>query len=426
MIDFSLTEEQLLLQRTAREFAEKELKPIDEEIQRLERERAKYNSWEICREAIKKGTALGFTKMIIPEKYGGLGRGLLDHVIVQEELSAIGGGPAGYLIATFVAPIMMGGTEAQKEKWLRRICEAETFILASAGNEPDVAGSNFLCPFPDPKIGIKTFAKREGDEYVINGAKAAFCTNAGIADAYFVMTRTDLSKPTQLSSAIFYVPADTPGLSFGKTTEMLGGGIAPHAEVYLDDVRVPAENRIGGGDGDGFSSLFVLKSMPYLGTGLASSFVGLARAAYDYARDYAKQRMSWGVPIINHQLVSSKLADMYVDYETARYLTWNAAWAIDNGSPMANVKALAAKTHAVEVAIRNSEKAVKILGGYGVTKEYKTPGFLCAAWGGWSCDGTGDMLRLAMMNFLEGPPFPPPGAAGGGPPPGGGFPGMGK
>jgi alkylation response protein AidB-like acyl-CoA dehydrogenase len=276
-----------------------------------------------------------------------------------------------------------------------------------------VAGSNFLCPYPDPKLGIKTFAKREGDYYVINGSKAAFCTNAGVADAYYVMARTDLTKPPFMSTAVFWVPADTPGLSFGKKTEMIGGGAMQQAEVFLDDVRVPVGNRIGG-DGD-LSNLFVMKTMPYLGTGLAAIYVGLSRAAYEYALDYAKERISWGVPIIQHQAVSLKLADMYVDVQTARLMTWDAAYAVDSGDHLAHVKALAAKTHAVDVAIKVAENAVKILGGYGVTKEYKTAGYLCKAWMGWSCDGTRDMLRLAMMNFME----PPPGfGAPGDPPPG--------
>ena len=294
-----------MLQATAKDFAEQELKPAVAEIQRLKREHISHRPWDVCKEAVKKGTELGFAKLLIPEQYGGLGRGCVDHVIIQEELSIAGGGITGYFAATFPMMLVLGGTEEQKHRWLPQMCSSDVFILASAGNEPDVAGSDFLCPFPDPKLGIKTSARREGDEYVINGSKAAFCTHAGIANAYFVMARTDFSRPMRETSSIFYVPADTAGLSFGKNTEMFGQCAMHHCEVYLDDVRVPAENRIGG-EGD-LSSLFVMKCLPYFGTGLAATYTGIARSAYEYALTYARERKSWGRPIVNHQAVALKI-----------------------------------------------------------------------------------------------------------------------
>ncbi|MBD3321190.1 MAG: acyl-CoA dehydrogenase [Chitinivibrionales bacterium] len=388
-----------MLQATARDFAQQELKPAVAEVQRLKRANIPHQPWDVCKDAVKKGAELGFNKLLIPEQYGGLGRDCIDHVIIQEELATAGGGITGYFAATFPMMIVIGGTEEQKNRWLPEICSSEVFILASAGNEPDVAGSDFLCPYPDPKIGIKTFARREGDEYIINGCKAAFCTHAGVADAYFVMARTDLSRPMRESSSTFYVPADTPGLSFGKNTEMLGQCTMHHSEVYLDDVRVPETNRIGG-EGE-LSSLFVIKCLPYFGTGLAAIYTGLARAAYDYASAYAHERKSWGQPIVRHQAVTLKLADMLVNIEAARLMTWDAACAIDSGSHLANMKSTAAKTLAVDTAIQCAENAVKILGGYGVAEEYETVRMLQDAWMGYSCDGTRDTLRLGMMAFLE-------------------------
>jgi alkylation response protein AidB-like acyl-CoA dehydrogenase len=179
---------------------------------------------------------------------------------------------------------------------------------------------------------------------------------------------------------------------------MLGQCTMHHSEVYLDDVRVPAANRIGG-EGE-LSNLFVVKCLPYFGTGLAAVYTGIARSAYEYALRYAQERRSWGRPVVRHQAVALKLADMLVAIQAARAMTWDAAAAIDAQSPQANMKAVAAKTFAVDTAIQCAGDAVKILGGYGVAEEYDTVRMLKDAWMGYSCDGSRDMLRLSMMAFL--------------------------
>jgi acyl-CoA dehydrogenase len=296
--------------------------------------------------------------------------------------------------------IITGGNEAQREKWLREITSAECYVLASAGNEPDQAGSDALCPYPDPQVGLKTLARRDSDDYIINGVKAAFITNAGIADSYFVSARTDLAKPPQESTSFFYIPADLPGIVVSKRTELIGWKMAHNAEVRFENVRVPRECLLGE-EGMGMP-IFLMRSLPYIGVGFAACYVGLARAAYEYALEYAKTRISWGTPIINHEAVASKIADMYVNVQAARLMVWDAAHSIDSGSPMAALKAPAAKTFATEAAIQNAEMAVKILGSYGITREYKTSKLLNDAWIGWPCDGTNDMLRLHMVNFLAG------------------------
>jgi len=399
-ISFSLSEEQQLMQKTARDFAQNEIKPVVEEIEK--RDPTKVIPWDLCRDMYRKATGLGFTTLLIPEKYGGQGRTDIDNVILMEELGAVDLGiAAGYFNQTVTSPVILlsGATEAQCDKWLTELCSLDAPIISSAGNEADVAGSDAFCPYPDPKIGMKTYAKRDGDEYVINGSKAAFCTNAGIADYYFVMARTDMTKPAIESTSLFFIPRDTPGLSVGKKTEMIGWKTAQHAEVFLDDVRVSSESLIG--EKEGNVGLFFLEALPHLAAGLAACYVGLARAIYEYAFDYAKQRVSWGQPIINHQAVALKLADMYVDTQAARLMVWDLAYAADTRSPQALFKGPAAKTFAVDVAIKNAQSAVKILGAYGVTTEFKTAKYLGDAWVGDSCDGTRDMLRLNMMNALS-------------------------
>lgn len=401
MIDLSLSKEQEMLRNTARVFAEKEIRSVAEEIDNMEFSQC--NPWEKVRPIYKKATELGFTTLLIPEQYGGGGMGCLENALLQEELAAVDIGIASaYFNLTVTGPMLIiaGGTEEQKQKWLREICEAETYIISSAGSEPDQAGSDSLCPSPDPKLGMRTLAKKEGEDYIINGAKAAFITNAGIADSYYIIARTDLEKPPFESTSLFYVPAGTPGISFGKRTKLTGWRTAHNAEVFLDNVRVPKECMLGE-EGLGLP-IFIVRSLPYIGIGFAACHVGLARAAYEYALEYSKQRISWGVSIINHQSVAAMIGDMYVDQQAARLMVWDAAYSADAKSDLAAIKAPCAKTFAVDVSIKNAETCVKVLGSYGITKEYKAAKLLNDAWIGWSCDGTNAMLRLHMVNFISG------------------------
>lgn len=415
MIDFSLTEEQKMLQKTARDFAHNEIKPAVDEIRLMDRKQ--FTPWDKVKPVYQKGAELGFTNLLIPEAYGGMGMSCMDNVILMEELGAVDLCiAASYFNVSITAPVifMFGGNEAQKKKWLTALTTSTDHVLASASSEPNVAGADSFCPFPDPRIGLKTFARRDGDDYIISGSKSAFSTNAGAAKTYFVMARTDLSKPGFLSTSMFCVPADTPGLKVGKKTELIGWKTGMHAEVFLDEVRIPVENRIG--EEGANSGLFFLKALPYIAGGLAACYVGMARAAFEYAFEYAHQRVSWGQPIANHQAVALKLADMLVDIEAARLMVWKLAYAADTGDPTAaTVISPAAKTFAVDVAIKNAERALRILGGYGVAEEYETGKFLTDAWIGDSCDGTRDMLRLNIINFLRMskgllPGGPPPGA----------------
>ena len=432
MVDFTLSDEQRMLQDTARAFARDEIRPAAARI--LKRPDG-VTPWDLFRDTYAHACDLGFTRMLIPERYGGVGGSCLDNVIVMEEFGAADAGiAASYLAVSTTAPIIIvkAGTEEQKRDWLGEICASRDHVLASASSEPNVAGADSFSPDPNPAIGLRTTARLQGDHYVLNGTKAGFSTNAGAAKSYFIMARTDPTRPAFESTSLFYVPASSPGLRVGKKTELIGWKTAMHAEVYLDDVRVPVGHRIGA-EGSNMG-LFFMEVLPYLASGLAAAYVGLARAAFEYAFEYAHQRVSWGKPIVEHQAVALKLADMVADLEAARLMVWKLAWAADRGdAEAAGMLSPAAKTFAVDVAIRNAERALKILGGYGVAADYDTGRFLTDAWIGDSCDGTHDLLRLAIVNFLRmmrayggapgagGPP--PPGA--GGPPGSGGPPGTG-
>jgi len=399
-----------MLQQTARDFAASQIAPCAERIRQAE---GAIDPWDEVRPVFLRAAELGFTNLLIPEQHGGVGGSALDHAIVMEELGAADHAIAStYLNISTVAPLIIlhGGTDEQRAAWLPEIAGADDFVLASASSEPDVAGADSFCPSPDPSIGLKSTAMRDGEHYVINGAKSGFSTNAGAARGYFVMARTDLSLPARASTAMFFIPADTPGLTVGKRTRLSGWETACQAEVVLEDVRVAADRRVGGEGSDAGQIFF--RILPFLASGFAATFVGLARAAFDLAFAYAHERVSWGKPIIEHQAVALKLADMAVEIEAARLMVWRAAAGADSGDFRAGaLYSPAAKTLAVDTAISCAEKAMKILGSYGITREYPAARMLNDAWIGDSCDGTRDMLRLNIITAMRM-------AAAGGPPPG--------
>ncbi|MBA3581855.1 MAG: acyl-CoA/acyl-ACP dehydrogenase [Gammaproteobacteria bacterium] len=398
MVDFTLSEEQLMLQKTARDFAQKEIKPIVEKLHHLGDDT---DPWPLCKPMVQKGVELGFTKLFVPEEYGGIGATLFDTTLILEELGAADVSIAAdyfSLTASMALLLMVGGNDEQKKRIFGQIDASDCFMFSGAQSEPNVAGSELFCPYPDAKFGMKTQAKREGDHYILNGQKSAFITNAGISDAYFILARTDSSKPQVEGVSIFYVPANAPGLQIAKRTKLIGWHTSYHAEVYLDNVKVPVTDRIGEEGG----ALMLFAQLPQMPVCLAACFIGLARASYEYALQYAKERNSWGQPIIEHQAVALKLADMYCDLQAARLMVWDAAKAVEtNPFEAGTLKGPAAKTMAVDVAIKNAERAMQILGGYGVAKEYSTGRFLNDAWVGYACDFTRDVLRLGMVGFLK-------------------------
>jgi alkylation response protein AidB-like acyl-CoA dehydrogenase len=270
-------------------------------------------------------------------------------------------------------------------------------VLGGAQSEPNVAGSELMMGGMDKSFGPRLSARREGDDWLLNGQKSAFITNAGVADAYFIIARTDPDKPPIEGLTIFHVPADAPGLAIGRNTELIGWPLTHHAELNFDNVRAAPDAVIG--DVGGAAMIFA--QLPEMGICLAACFVGLARAAYDYALSYARERQSLGQPIASHQAVALKLAEMAIELQTARLMVWDAARACET-DPMAAAmfKGPAAKAKAVDVAIRNAQLCVEILGGYGVTREYEAGRFLNDAWIGYSCDFTRDILHLSIARML--------------------------
>jgi alkylation response protein AidB-like acyl-CoA dehydrogenase len=398
MIGFTPTEEQQQLMETARGFASKHIRPL---VQRVRHEGAPDDPWPLVKPVFEAGAGLGFTRLFVPQAMGGMGGTCMDAVLLLEELGAADVGIASdYFALTACMPLMaMRAGSASGETFVKRFAEAPAMVLAGAQSEPDVAGSELMMAGPDPAFGPKLEARETEDGWVLSGRKSAFITNAGAADAYFIIARTDPEQPVFTGLSIFLVPAGTPGLHVGKKTKLIGWPLTTHAELVLDDVHLPADALIGQRGGAAMTFAMV----PEMPIGLAACFVGLARAAFDHAKDYAAQRRSIGRPIMQHQTVALKLAEMAINVETARLHVWQAAAACES-DPMRAAMLLApmAKATAVDMAIRNAELAVQVLGGYGVTTEYDAGRYLNDAWIGWSCDFTRDVLHLGIAQALTG------------------------
>lgn len=245
---------------------------------------------------LRAAAQVGLPGLLLPEQHGGAGRSCLDNALVQEELGAVDAGVAGALSLTMSVPSMLlaaGGPE-QLARWVPRLLAEAPLVLAGALSESDVAGSDLFDPMADPSHGIRTWATRDGDGWIISGEKSGWVTNGGLAGVYLVFARTSSDGPAATTTTAFWVEADAPGLSVGARSELLGLRSAAHAPVHLDAVRVPDSDRIGG---VGQGLVLMQTTTPGMAVGLAATFVGVARAALDVALDWSQQRRSWGQSI---------------------------------------------------------------------------------------------------------------------------------
>lgn len=398
MIGFTPSEEQQQLIRTARGFAERHVRPL---VQRVKHEGAPDDPWPLVKPVFEEGAALGLTRLFVPEEQGGMGGSCLDAALMLEEIGAADVGIASdYFALTACMPLMaMRAGSASGAAFVERFAATPAMVLAGAQSEPDVAGSELMMAGPDAAFGPKLAARETDSGWVLSGRKSAFITNAGAADAYFIIARTDPEQSVFSGLSIFLVPAGTEGLSVGNKTRLIGWPLTTHAELVLDEVHLPPEALIGTRGG----AAMTFASVPEMPICLAACFVGLARAAFEHAKGYALERRSIGRPIAQHQAVAAKLAEMAINVETARLHVWQAAAACAS-DPMRAAMLLApmAKASAVDMAIRNAELAVQVLGGYGVTREYDAGRYLTDAWIGWSCDFTRDVLHLGIAQAVLG------------------------
>ena len=347
MLGFDPTPEQEALREMAHKFAANEIRP-----RAAEWDRDGIFPLELFRKAFDLGLMTGF----IPESFGGEGLTLLDTCILEEEISWGCSGVATSMNANALAlgPILLAGTEAQKRAFVQPFA-AEFRFSSFCLTEPG-AGS-------DPG-GIATTARRDGDGYLLNGRKC-FITNGAHASQYTVFASTDRSRGHKGLSA-FVVPRETPGVSSGKKEDKMGQRASETSDVLFEDVRVPEANRLGA-EGEGFK--IAMRTIDYARAGVAAMAVGVARAAYEHAADYSRQRVQFGQPIAMNQAIHFLLADMATDIEAARLLTWKAAWLADQGKRNTKESSFA-KAFAADLAMRAATDAVQIFGGYGYMKDY--------------------------------------------------------
>jgi acyl-CoA dehydrogenase len=347
MIDFSLSDEQRQFRDLAREFAEKEIAPKA----RHHDETGEY-PWEICRKAWE----LGLMNTHIPAEYGGLGLGVLEGVLIAEEIGrgCTGIGTAMEANTLAECPVIVAGTEEQKKKWLAPMAE-EFRLTAYCVTEPG-AGSDVA--------SIQTTARRHGDDYVLNGSKI-WITNGGVADWYFVLAYTDSSKKHRGMSA-FIVPRDSEGVEVGKKENNMGQRASDTRAVTFRDVTVPRANRIGE-EGDGWKA--AMTAFDHSRPVVASAAVGLAQCAFEHAAAYAKERQTFGAPLYKHQAIAFMIADMACAVEAARLLVRQSAWSIDQGKRNTREAAFA-KLFAADTAVKVATDAVQVFGGNGFNREY--------------------------------------------------------
>src|SRR5205807_128032 len=347
MVDFTLTDEQKALREMAHDFAVKEIRPVAWEYD-------KDGTWPT--DIIEKAWEVGLMNYQIEEQYGGAGAGYLDGCLIEEELSWGCSGIQTTLgcngLAT--APIALGGSEELKKKYLGMLTEAPK-LASFCLTEPD-AGSDVS--------GMRTTAVRKGDKYVINGSKC-FITNGGYASYFTVYAKTDKEKGHRGISC-FIVPKDDT-VTVDKKEDKMGQRASNTATISFNDTEIPAENLIGE-ENHGFK--VAMMTLDRTRPGVAAMATGIARAAFEFATEYSKQRVQFGVPIAMHQAIQFLIADMATKVHLARLATWNSAVLLDQGKRN-TLESSHAKRFAADTAMEVTTDAVQVYGGYGFIKEYK-------------------------------------------------------
>jgi acyl-CoA dehydrogenase len=400
-VSFALTEEQRELRRLAHMFAEREIRPREADADAEMRHPV---------ELVAQAHELSLMNLHVPAEYGGLGLSAFDGMLVGEELNWGCSGIGTSILANGLGagPVILFGSAEQKARWLPPLVEQPilcSFALSEPGAGSDVAA-------------LRSTAVREGDEYVLNGSKT-FITNAGHAEWAVVFAKTDPARGHRGISA-FVVPMGTPGVTIEKHLEKMGQRATDTSAFALHDVRVPAENLLGG-EGDGFK--IAMATLDFTRPGTAIGAVGVAQAAYEHALAYAKERVTFDLPIAMHQAVGFMVADMATEIQAARLLCWQAAWLLDRSLEASSAEPTTpgedgrlrrpgglgreatlassfAKRFAADMAMKVTTDAVQVLGGYGYIKEYPVEKLMRDAKLFQIYEGTSQIQRLVIAREI--------------------------
>lgn len=377
-MDFNLTEEQLMVQQAARDFAQNEL--LSGVIERDEKQ-------IFPAEQIKKMGELGFMGMMVDPKYGGSGLDTISYVLAMEEISKVDAS-ASVVMSVNNSLVCWGlqafGTEEQKQHWLPLLASGQihgAFCLS----EPE-AGSD--------ATSQKTTAIDMGDHYLVNGTKN-WITNGGTASFYIVIAQTDTEKKHKGINALI-MTKDMPGFSIGPKEHKMGIRGSDTHSLMFNDVKVPKENRIGE---DGFGFKFAMKTLAGGRIGIASQALGIASGAYELALKYSKERKAFGTEICNHQAIAFKLADMAVNIEAARHLCLKAAWDKDNHNNY-DISGAMAKLFASQTAMDTAVEAVQIHGGNGYVREYHVERMMRDAKITQIYEGTSEIQKIVISRSI--------------------------
>ena len=348
MIDYLLTEEQQMIRDLARQITDEKIRPVAAEHDKSEK-----FPWEIMK-VMAQSDLFG---VYIEQKYGGLGGGVFELCLATEEFSK---GCAGIAIcysasALGAYPIILFGTEEQKQKYLPAIAKGEK--LAAFGLTEPAAGSD--------ASALQTTAVKQGDHYVLNGVKH-FITNGGDAEIYTIIAMTDKTKGPR-GASLFVVEKGTPGFSFGKKEDKLGIRASSTRELIFDNCKVPKENLLGK---EGMGFIAAMKTFDMSRPGIGAQAVGIAQGALDEAVKYSKQRKQFDKSISTFQGIQWMLADMATEVEASRALVYASAREVDAGKKHVGVHSAMAKLFASDIAMKVTTDAVQIFGGYGYMKEY--------------------------------------------------------
>ena len=377
-MNFSLTEEHLMIRDAARDFAQTELLPgvIDRD-----------NKQEFPNELVKKMGDLGFLGIMVDPKYGGSGMDTLSYVLIMEELSKVDAS-ASVIVSVNNSLVCYGieqyGSEEQKQKYLTKLATGE-FIGAFCLSEPE-AGSD--------ATSQSTTAIDMGDHYILNGTKN-WITNGGRSDVYLVIAQTDRDKGHK-GINVFIVEKGMDGFDIGPKEDKLGIRGSDTHTLQFNDVKVPKENRIGE---DGFGFKFAMKTLSGGRIGIAAQALGIASGAYELALKYSKERKAFGTEICNHQAIAFKLADMYTEITAARHLVMKAAWDKDEGNNY-DMSSAMAKLYASKVAMEQTVEAVQIHGGNGFVKDYHVERLMRDAKITQIYEGTSEIQKIIISRSI--------------------------